>query len=193
MANVLSLVSESPVPSSREQVLIKLTCMLPLCLNMLLLLVAVLPLKQHILHHFAAFAVYIIGTYSTFLLWFTWCAYRMKMRVSETTWNICELALLNKKNKQNHQPPTTSFHSNTHAHTHTNSAATGTTDKTKCCRKDRNWARENWRYHYLARAHRRDIQTELLSAQLKLREWDRPVNVNENNIAQTHWVDRTKR
>lgn len=81
-----------------------------LCLNALLLLVVVLPLKQHIMHHFAAFAVYITGTCSTILLWFTWCAYRIKMSVSGTTWN-------NWKKKRKRQPLTTSFHSNAHTHT----------------------------------------------------------------------------
>lgn len=54
--------------------------------------------------------------------------------------------------------------------------------------------REKVRYHHLVRAHRTDklIQTGLLSAQLKLKESDRPVNVSENNITQTHRADGIK-
>lgn len=62
-------------------------------------------------------------------------------------------------------------------HLSTRTAATGCTDKNKRGRNDRNWAREKVRYHYLARAHGTDrpVQTEPLSAQLKLRESDRLV------------------
>lgn len=70
--------------------------------------------------------------------------------------------------------------------------AASCTDKKKCGGKDRKWVREKVRYHYLAGAHCADrlIQTELLSARLKLRQSDRPVNVSENNIGQTRWLDR---
>lgn len=159
--------------------------MLPSCLS---------PLKQHIIRvRLLALLSLIRGRAVYFSYDSPDAAIWWKHRVPDATCYICEPALMHGKQRHARTQKISTYHFISTQRTHTDTPAT-CTDKNKCGRKDRNWAGEKVRYHYLARTHRTDrlIQTELLSAQLKLRESDRPANVSENNIAQTHWVDRLK-